>query len=193
MLLHLIRSRVSKVHYEQAPDNIQKIFILEEIGLFVSTQNARHFLVPSIKCSLLDNKCHLGTSGSSDPRLVWWVQARTKHRVSIKYFVDDPGDILSQAIYRWPGLTDGVWVRDIADQSEASLDPLREDRSRMYVHIISINLIISRDEVEATQLSSLFHSDVRADEPDCPLTVQSYLKGIEISAAMQSWIYSSSL
>ena len=94
---------------------------------------------------ITDNKCHCETWRSSDPRLVWWVQARTEHRVSIKYFVDDPGDILSQAIYRWPGLTDGVWVRDIADQSEASLDPLREHRPRVYVHIISINLIISRD------------------------------------------------
>ena len=43
---------------------------------------------------ITDNKCHCETWGSSDPRLVWWVQARMEHRVSIKYFVDDPGDIL---------------------------------------------------------------------------------------------------
>ena len=44
--------------------------------------------------------CHWVTWVRSDPRLLWWVQTGTKHRVLIKYFVYSPGDILMQAMTR---------------------------------------------------------------------------------------------
>ena len=76
--------------HEQVPDNLQQRFWKLSDCVNTECRAQRHSFSSVSLC--------WGTWGSSEPRLLWWVLAKTEHHVSIKYFVDDPRLAMTRAI-----------------------------------------------------------------------------------------------